>query len=342
MANVSFERRDVGAMASFLVDFGFIPLAGTGDTSYFRGHGPAAWLVRVRAAAEDRFVGFGLTLRSAADLEALSAATGVSVRDVEAPGGGRYVRLHDPSGLAIDAIHGAATIEPLPTRSELVPVNTPGKPTRINAGVRTPIEPSPIFRLGHIVLQHPGFDEVAGWYMQHFGLIPSDVQFLSDGSPALGFFRLDRGDEPTDHHSVAILGGPATAILHVAWETFDLESVGQGHQYLRAKGWIPYWGIGRHKLGSQIFDYWKDPVGNEWEHYADGDLMDASQPTGYHELHRGTLWAWGDDLPDSMRPNLSLDDIPKIHAAGGFGTMDLASVTELMKALLVKPRPWME
>src|SRR6266702_7292843 len=89
----------------------------------------------------------------------------------------------------------------------------------------------------------------------------------------------DLASPPADHHSLALLCGPAAKLLHVSFETLDLESVGQGHQYLRAAGWNHYWGIGRHILGSQVFDYWKDPAGDEWEHYADGDVMNADYPT---------------------------------------------------------------
>lgn len=342
MAYVMFERRDVTEMTRFLIDFGLVPLDYPGEVSYFRGYGTAPWLVALRPAAEDRFAGFGMRVRTEADLEQLAAAAGAKVDLAEGPGGGRRVRLNDPDGLIVDAVYGATPLAPLPTRATSLPANTPENHARINVCVRTPVAPSPIFRLGHVVLQRLDFARSAAWYMRHFGLIPSDIQALPNGQPALGFFRFDRDAAPADHHSVAILGGPATSLLHTSFETFDIESVGQGHQHLRAQGWTPYWGIGRHHLGSQLFDYWKDPVGDEWEHYADGDVFDAGQPTGYHWLARGALWTWGDDLPDSMRPDMRIEDIPAIHAAGGFGELDLSSATELMKALLVKPRPWMK
>src|SRR6267378_2912026 len=155
-------------------------------------------------------------------------------------------------------------------RLERIAFNTPGNKRRVNETVRPPLEPSPVFRLGHVVLQRPDFDRSIQWYMHHFGLIPTDVFALPDGRPNLAFMRLDRGSEPADHHTLALLGGPATNLLHVSFETFDIDSLGQGQQFLRAAGWKHYWGIGRHQYGSQLFDYWKDPAGDEWEHYADG------------------------------------------------------------------------
>ena len=53
-------------------------------------------------------------------------------------------------------------------------------------------------------------------------------------------------------------------------------------------------------LGSQIFDYWRDPWGQKHEHYADGDLFDAAQLPGYHVLDRAGLYQWGPDLPDDF------------------------------------------
>ena len=342
MAYVMFERRDVEKMTQFLTDFGLILLTTVDDVCYFRGHGTVPWLVSIAPSTEDRFVGLGLTVATEADLHVLASTTGVAIELADGPAGGKRVRLTDPEGLVVDAVYGAKPLTPLPTRREKIQVNTPLDDARINSGVRPPLEPSAIFRFGHVVLQRPDFMRSASWYMRHFGFIPSDIQTLENGQPVLGFFRLNRGAVPSDHHSIAILGAAPASMLHVSFQTFDIDSVGQGHQYLRARGWTPFWGIGRHRLGSQIFDYWKDPVGNEWEHYADGDVFDAEQPTGYQTFSRGTLWAWGDDLPDSMRPDLKLDDIPKVHAAGGFGDVPLDQITEFMRAMLVKPRPWLK
>ncbi len=341
MEYVRFRRKDVREMDRFLKDFGLQPVSQESGCRYYRGHGAAPYLVVIEAGDADEFLGFGASVRSLADLEALSGATGVAIDAMDGPGKGQRVRLIDPDGLTVDVVHGREPVAALEAPSTLTPVNTPGNKQRVNKTVRPPLEPSPVFKLGHVVLQRPDFDRAAAWYMRHLGIIPSDVQVLADGSPALAFFRLDRGEEPADHHSLAILGAPATGLLHVSFESFDIDTVGQGHQYLRAHGWTPYWGIGRHNLGSQFFDYWKDPVGDEWEHYADGDVMDASYPTGYHALARGTLWTWGDDLPDSMRPDVPMEALAEIHAAGGFGDMPLDKVRNLMEAMQLAPRPWM-
>jgi catechol 2,3-dioxygenase-like lactoylglutathione lyase family enzyme len=341
MAFVHFRRADPERMDRFLRDFGLVPVESAGGVRYYRGVSAAPFLVAIEPGGDDAFVGLGVTAARAADLKVLADALGVAVEDAPTPGGGQRVRLVDPDGLEVTVVHGATALLPLVGPAELGPVNTPFHKKRVNATVRPPLAPSPIFKLGHVVLQRPDFDRAAAWYMRHLGIIPSDIQVLDDGTPALGFFRLDRGGEPADHHSIAILGGPGTGLLHVSFETFDIDSVGQGHQFLKAKGWTHFWGIGRHNLGSQFFDYWKDPAGDEWEHYADGDVLDAGQPTGYHGLARGTLWTWGDDLPDSMRPDFPLDELDAIHASGAFGGLPLEKARLLFAALDLPPRPWL-
>ena len=341
MAFIRFCRRDLDSMDKFLRDFGMIPLREYAGVRHYRGAGTDPFLVEVEQGKTDAFLGFGVNARHLSDLERLSNVTGAPVDTLPTSGEGMRVRLLDPAGITVDVVYGATPLHPTMEPAEAGQVNTPFRKNRVNSVVRPPLAPSPIFKLGHVVLQRPDFGQSLDWYMKHLGVIPSDVQVVADGTPILAFCRFDRGIEPSDHHSIALLGGPVPSLLHVSFETFDVDSVGQGHQYLKSNGWTHHWGIGRHNLGSQFFDYWKDPVGDEWEHYADGDVMDNTIETGYHSLARGTLWAWGDDLPDSMRPSFPLEDIDQIHASGGFGQLPLESARQLFTALHAPPRPWL-
>jgi hypothetical protein len=341
MQYLILERRDLAQMGRFLEDFGFLTVDGPGETRYFRGHGPSPYVVAVQPGERDAFVGFALAARSGEDLETLARATGEAITAADGPGGGRRISLTDPFGMRIDFIHGVEAVEPIAVDSAPEMVNTPQVKRRVNGPVRPPLRPTPIYKLGHVVLQRPDFDGTVQWYMRHFGIIPSDVQCMPDGRPMLGFFRLNRGSEPADHHSVAIAEGPEVRVLHVSFETYDLDCVGQGNQHLQARGWQHYWGIGRHILGSQVFDYWKDPTGLEWEHYADGDVMTEDYPTGYTPFTRGSLWAWGDDLPDDLRPAMTPEAVDRLQAEGAFGPADVTRIRGAMEAFAVPPRPWL-
>lgn len=342
MQYIVLERQDPDQMENFIMDFGLRRVAAEGETRYYRGNGCAPYHVAVRPADQNAFVGLGLAATSDRDLERLSLETSVPIETAVGPGAGRKLTLADPDGLKVDFISGVQEAAPIPYQPRTLPLNTPDRKARVNQPIRPDLAPSPIARLGHVFLERTHFLESANWYMRHFGFIASDIQYFPDGRPGLGFFRLDRGDEPTDHHSLAILGAPGPRMGHVSFETFDLDALGQGGQYLQAQGWEHYWGIGRHALGSQVFDYYKDPVGDEWEHYIDGDVMDASYETNYIPLTRGSLWQWGADLPDTMQPPMTPEQAEAVHAAGGFGpAADKDQVVGLMAALAIPPRPWM-
>ena len=101
----------------------------------------------------------------------------------------------------------------------------------------------------------------------------SDFQYVPgqrDRGPALAFIRCDRGTVPSDHHTLALNLGPATGYMHSAYQVTDLDAVAAGGEYLLHQGYERVWGMGRHILGSQIFDYWRDP---------DGFLIEVGQST---------------------------------------------------------------
>jgi hypothetical protein len=58
--------------------------------------------------------------------------------------------------------------------------------------------------------------------------------------------------------------------------------------------------VGRHILGSQIFDYWYDVHGFMIEHYADGDLVNDKNPIGRGPAEDEMLYVWGPDVPETF------------------------------------------
>lgn len=307
LAHLIFERPDLKQAERFLGDFGLHTARRDTTTLYMRGTGSAPYCYRVHHAERPRFIGFGLTLASRTDLERIAALPGASgIEPLEGPGGGERVRLTDPSGFLVEAIHGQQSVAAMAYRAPL-PLNLVDETPRINATQRPPIAPPEIIKLGHVVLEVADYQATCAWYTQHFGFIPSDVQVLPDGSPAVTFMRLDLGDTPTDHHTLAIAQGFMAAYSHSAYEVVDADAVGMGQRVLREKGWKHAWGIGRHILGSQIFDYWQDPWRDKHEHYCDGDLFTADHPTGVHAVSPEAMSQWGQRMPKSFtKPVLNL------------------------------------
>lgn len=310
LAHLIFERPDLDQAERFLSDFGLRLARRDADCLYLRGTGPAAYCYRVVRSDKARFVGFGLRLASRADLERVAALPGASsIEALTTPGGGECVRFMDPSGFLVEVIHGQQDVASLPHRAPL-PMNLVDELPRINATQRPPIAPPEVIRLGHVVLEVADYQATCAWYTQHFGFIPSDVQVLPDGSPAVAFMRLNLGDTPADHHTLAIAQGFMAAYSHSAYEVVDADAVGMGQRILHERGWTHAWGIGRHILGSQIFDYWQDPWNNKHEHYCDGDLFTAEQPTELHAVSPEAMAQWGQRMPKSFtKPKMNLSAV---------------------------------
>ena len=300
LAYLSFEVPDLDKAEQFLRDFGLVTVQSNAQTLYMRGADRSPFCYRAIQAERPRFVGFGLEVENTEALTKLAQLPGASgIHDLQQPGGGQCVRLQDPSGFTVEAVCGQTLVEPLPHRKAL-DLNVDLKTPRINDTQRPPIAPPEILKLGHVVLEVADFQATCGWYTRHFGFIPSDVQLLPDGSPAVVFMRLDLGDVPADHHTLAMAQGFMPCYSHSAYELVDADAVGMGQRVLRERGWKHAWGIGRHILGSQIFDYWQDAWGFKLEHYCDGDVFTADAPMGIHPVSRDAMSQWGQSMPASF------------------------------------------
>lgn len=308
-----FERPDLDNAERFLKDFGLHTVSKTAEQLFMRAADSAPFCYHVIRSDKTRFIGFGLVVNAERDLLTLKQVDGASeIFNAEYPGGGLAIRLTDPSGFVVEVICEQQTAAPLAHRNAL-PLNYDTKQARVNTTQRAPVEAPEVLRLGHVVIEVADFQETCAWYTKHFGFIPSDVQVLPDGSPAVVFMRLDLGDTPADHHTLAIAQGFMPTYSHSAYEVIDADAVGMGQRVLRERGWKHAWGIGRHILGSQIFDYWQDPWGAKHEHYCDGDLFTADVPLGVHEVSREAMSQWGASMPTSFtKPKITCAAIVRL------------------------------
>jgi len=299
VSHVRFRAPDLPRMRAFLEDFGMRDGGGSDGNLYMRGAGRAPF-VHVTEPGQPGFIGFGFWAPSPDDLERLAAEEGVASAPSHAPGGGRVLRLTDPDGYIVEVRAGQAEAAPadLPPH---VPWNQGGQYPRKGVFRRVPPRPSHVLRLGHVVVAVTDFARSEQWYKARFGLLTSD-EIRPGGArdrPIGAFLRCDRGDDdPCDHHTLFLIEAPgAPRYIHSAFEVADLDDLMRGHEHLKAHGHAHFWGVGRHLLGSQVFDYWKDPWGNEIEHWTDGDKLPASQPGGFGTLDDLLGVQWGDPMP---------------------------------------------
>jgi catechol 2,3-dioxygenase-like lactoylglutathione lyase family enzyme len=299
IAFVRFTAPDLVVMEGFLTDFGMVRAGRTDEVLYMRGFDPDPFL-HVTHLGAPGFAALAFEAASLADLEALATAESASVDPLDGPGGGAVVKLTDPSGFKVEVVAGrtaAARIEV--ARPPLG--NSAYETPRLNAVKRIAKGPSHVKRLGHCVLNATDFRESEAWYKSRFGLITSDEISLDGEGRALGaFLRCDRGATPSDHHTLFLVGSGRPKFNHAAFEVADLDDLMCGSDWLRANERHHEWGIGRHLLGSQIFDYWRDPWGHLIEHWTDGDLLDAAWGSRVATVQELMSSQWGPPAPPTM------------------------------------------
>lgn len=281
LAYVRFQAPDLSVMRSFLEDFGLSVVVGENTagapTLFSRGSGGSPY-IHIVEEGPATFLGLGFKMASKSDLDALAQSDGASdIEEIDAPGGGLRVRFTDGNGFIVDGVFGweESNLAFTPRRW---PLNTIATRARINDPVRLKRGSVSVNRLGHCVLHVTDFRKNESWYKERFGLLTTEEIYDGDESNVIGaFFRCDRGAEPADHHTLFLIGDEKPGFNHAAFEVSDWDAVMLGHDHLSECGYTPHWGVGKHILGSQVFDYWEDPYGNVVEHFSDGDLFDSKQ-----------------------------------------------------------------
>jgi catechol 2,3-dioxygenase-like lactoylglutathione lyase family enzyme len=294
-----FRAPDLDAMEGFLGIFGMQRSARTNDALYMRGTDPHHH-VHVTHLGEPAFLGLALQATSRDDLTKLAKAVGQDVEKLQEPGGGEVVRLHDPDGRQVDVVFGIEPLEPLSVRVH-PPLNTGAHRARVGTLQRVEMGPAQVKRFGHAAIKTANLETLWRWYHEHLGLLISDDIYLEEpGKPMGRFVRCDRGSEPADHHTLLLIETGEVKLGHAAWEVADFDDLMLGHDHLKTAGdYRHYWGIGRHVLGGQVFDYWKDPLGFTVEHWTDSDLLIAEAPAGSHHIFNA-LSQWGPPPPPDL------------------------------------------
>lgn len=299
VAYVRFGAPDLGEMRAFLDDFGLAVVSADDRTIIARGAGPAP-VTHITELGPAAFLGVGFRAASLDDLERLAAAEGVESQPFDAPGGGRQLVLTDPDGHGVEVVSGQTPAEPLPAPTAQA-WNRAGERGRLRAVKRITPGAAQVARLGHVVLNVSNFRASEQWYKDRFGFITSDEIQLSPEFSLGAFLRCDRGETLTDHHTLFLIQSPkGPGFNHAAFEVADLDDLMRGHQRLKDNGRHAEWGVGRHLLGSQVFDYWRDPWGHTLEHWTDGDLFTAEDGSNTASLQDLLGVQWGPAAPPTM------------------------------------------
>ena len=302
LSYVVYQVTDLDLMETFMNDFGLVTAGKSANTLFLRTAGSSPYVHVSHLGEENRFVGGGFKMETRADLEILARLPGSSPIEPikDAPGGGWRVRMTAPDGFLIDAVWGQEEAAILPHRPPN-PFNWGERKERVNQFLRPRREPGMALRLGHFVLAVSDHDATLSWLCERLDLLTSDVMCTpGDEARIIGTFkRFNNGDELVDHHCILINQSATVGVHHCSFEMQDIDSVMGAHDYLRTKEYSHDCGVGRHLIGSQIFDYWRDPFGFRVEHYTDGDVGNTSYETVRYAVSIEDTTQWGmDPTPD--------------------------------------------
>ncbi|THX22568.1 hypothetical protein D6C90_05068 [Aureobasidium pullulans] len=303
-AFVIYDHEDLDKADQFLKDFGLseVERSEDGTQIFYKGYGPDPFVYLARKATTSSFGGAAYSVESREELEKATNMENASpISDLKAPGGGEIVTLTDPAGFHVHLVHGVKEKQPEPMKLEKLTVNFEDDKPRRGRFQRFKPGPAPVFKWGHYGVTYPdgGYQLMYDWYTRHLALAPSDVVYLGD-KPITVFFHIDRGEEFTDHHAFFFKRTKPDEkphVAHAAFEVHDFDIQQLGHDYLTSKDYKLCWGVGRHVLGSQVFDYWFDTSGFIVEHYADGDLVNNASEISHEQAGPQALSVWGPPVP---------------------------------------------
>lgn len=300
------EAPDLDQMEEFLTHFGLVRAERTPDALYMRGADDQHHL-HVTHKGGTKFIGFAYHAATEDDLKRIAALPGASgIETLSEPGGGKRVRLTEPNGYQIEVISGMTRVAPLKVERDLL--NTGSEPRRrVGRVMRLSKSPTTIQRIGHGVLSTPKVKETLAWFRNTLGMIRSDDVYAGEKDNIIGgFSRLDRGEEYVDHHVLFCVHNTRAGLNHVSYEAQDIDAVFQDHEHLKRVGKYEHmWGIGRHLLGSQVYDYWSDPWGRVHERWADTDRLNATNGGNLVSAEEGLQSQWGDRPPEKFRGKAS-------------------------------------
>lgn len=176
------------------------------------------------------------------------------------------------------------------------------------ASSRSGVEPVHPRHLSHLLCFTPDVTRMVAFQRDVLGLRLSD-----HSGDIIAFLHTPHG---SDHHLVAFAKSHAPGLHHSSWDVASVDEVGLGAEQMRNAGWSEGWGVGRHVLGSNYFNYVQDPWGSFCEYSCDIDFVphDVDWQAADHDA-ADSLYVWGPPVPQNFVTNTE-HPVPKGQAMG--------------------------
>jgi hypothetical protein len=295
---------DLDLQEEFLTNFGMVRAERTNDALFMRGTDPDHH-IHVTEKGNPGFISLAFNAASEEDLHKLAteAESSSGVQNLDEPGGGKRVQLTEPNGYGIEVVWGIEEHAPLEVNRHPYNLSNIDKYARAGELWRKPQGPSHVKRIGHGVIGTPDLKGSIAWIRHHIGIIGTDEVFVENNEDKVvaSFNRIDAGQEYVDHHVFLFIQNERAGLNHISFEVPDFDDVVMGHEYLTNKDQYEHvWGLGRHVLGSQIYDYWKDPWDRVHEHWCDTDVLNTDYGTKLVSAELGFGSQWGEPPPSEF------------------------------------------
>lgn len=191
----------------------------------------------------------------------------------------------------------------LPEEPRIIP-NSPGIYDRVDVRGCPPfdIDPRPR-RFGHMILFSTDPESQARFYADVVGLQISDRIV---GNFAV-FLRMPGS---SDHHVLGFMASAGTGFHHASFEMRSIDEAVIAGQRILGKDYRHAWGPGRHGVGSNYFNYFRDPWNGLSEYFWDIDYISADcdwQAEEWTKKDGMFLWSASGPPPEDFGRNYELD-----------------------------------
>lgn len=277
--------------AEFYRDFGLTPRDAPDAVRLDAANGVAGYL-HEGSRKHLHHLTFGIDADAAAEFQNRLQVEGIALTDAPrgvANGDGFWLR--DPDGNLIQ-------VAALPRRSpagkshmdvRIVEEGERGAPE--DAGEVRP------HRLGHVLLFTPDPLRLVAFYERALGLRLSDRS-----GDIVAFMHSPYG---SDHHVLAFGRSDRPGFHHASFELDGIDKIGMAAMRMSERGHREGWGFGRHYIGSNYFQYVRDPWGSFAEYFCDIDYIPAGcawQPRDVPPER--ALFVWGPQPPPYFFQNV--------------------------------------
>ncbi len=162
----------------------------------------------------------------------------------------------------------------------------------------TAVEPKAL-KLSHIAIFTGNIEEALEFYTGILGLRLADRS-----GHGLCFLHAPHG---SDHHVLALVQSSGPGVHHYSWEMGSIDALGLRATIAAEKGFSKGWGFGRHVLGSNYFQYVRDPWGSHLELTAGIEYIpaDIDWVAGDHPPE-DAFYLWGPPPPEGFIDNLEV------------------------------------